>query len=383
MKRIAMVILAVFFTCGWLSAQGFTFNGSFISGLQLDIQDDGDPVLSAYNQATDKRLYRFRFGGIYAHNENVGFNFGIQSDQQKNVDVYSAFGYANFFNKALLVNLGLVNNSTFNSLGNLNNDVGEGVGVQLQFKPPVELLEPLNLGVGYYIPGSSTSSSRAAEDSASLWDAKAVFSIAYNDRKAVRLGASFSLGDGGKPDTFLGGVSLLAIPNLTFIVEGNGVSLAADDPMGIIDELIEYKIGDLGIRLKSFQFINHGNMTLKSGVLGMVVSNEIQAQRDTVNNKANINWTLEPTVSYTINSFIPRISLVAGSFGYKNDTTNTEYSEYILGARPAVILNLARNTLIDFGYLVHNTWTQMDINGDVAKKDFITHKVFVDIQWTY
>jgi hypothetical protein len=383
MKRIAMVALAVLFTCGWISAQEFSFNGSFISGLQIDIPDGEDPVFSAYNQATDRRLYRFRFGGTYAHNENVGFNFGIQSDQQKTVDVYSAFGYTNLFNKALLVNLGLVNNSTFNSLGNLNSDVGEGIGAQLQFKPPVKLLEPLNLGVGYYIPDSSTSSSRPPEDSASLWDAKAVFSIAYNDRETVRLGASFSLGDGGKPDTFLGGVSLLMIPNLTFIVEGNGVSLAADDPMGIIDELIEYKIGDLGLRLKSFQFINHGNTTLKPGLLGMVASKEIQAPGDTTNNKANINWTLEPTVSYTINSLTPRLSLVAGSFGYKNDSTKTEYSEYIFGARPAFIVNLARNTQLDFGYLVHNTWTQMDIDGDVTKKDFITHKIFVDIQWTY
>jgi hypothetical protein len=115
----------------------------------------------------------------------------------------------------------------------------------------------------------------------------------------------------------------------------------------------------------------------------MVASNEIQAQRDTINNKANTNWTLEPAVSYTINNLIPRLSLVAGSFGYKNDRTETGYSEFIFGFRPGLTLNLARNTQLDFGYLVHNTWTQRDIQGDVAKKDFITHRIFVDIQWTY
>jgi hypothetical protein len=242
----------------------------------------------------------------------------------------------------------------------------------------------VNLGLGYYIPDSSTSSSRPSRDSSFLRDAKVVFSVAYNDRKTARLGASFSLGAAGKPDTFLGGLSLLFIPNVTFIIEGNGVSLDADLPMGILDEFVEYKTGSLGLSLKSFQFINHGNMTLKSGMLSMMLSDEIQGQRDTVNNKAHINWTLEPAVSYTINNFFtPRISLVAGGFGYKNESTKTGYDEYVFGVRPVLTLNLARNTQIDFGYLVHNTWTKKDVLGVVAENDFLSQRIFVDIQWTY
>ncbi|MDR0730403.1 MAG: hypothetical protein LBF63_01960, partial [Treponema sp.] len=403
---LGVLILAV---AGGLFAQELKFDGYLNSGLGIVSTDtkveDGsgtktaDTKILPFGVDSEQSGYRFRLHGSYTNAESTaGAKFRFQAQSSFALGAFSlpyAYGWVSFLNKIFTVTGGLVDDNTWN-LGSpiLNNDVGEGLGALVKISP----IDGLNLGVGAYVitpqggsanntlvipAGDGTVESKSFSGlDIPLDRLKYTFSAGYTMPDFFKVIATFRTANqtvnaisrfgnadsevffGDESSRLIFGVQLLAVKNLTAIVEVSANKLedtGVDKDKDNIDldfyETLGYKIGDLSFGLNAVQYL-------------MV---EKDADHD-------LGLHLNPWVSYAIGSIVPRLDLnyflagkaLTGTATYDDNgnlvppVTGTSYHRRVfsyadngkaddvsvIAARPSVKFNIDKNTFIEVGDLI-------------------------------
>jgi hypothetical protein len=411
MKKTAIVLILILIA-GMAFAQELKFDGYVNSGLGVVVTDrtvqDGtdtkkaDPYIAAYGVDSEQTLFRFRLNGSYTNADgNAGAKFRFQAQTniagQDPILPY-AFGWVKFFN-IFTVNAGIVNDSTWESRGAiLTDDQGEGLGVLVKVSP----MEGLDLGAGAYTSNSGSGSQNNAlintTNASSIdWkEAKYTVNGSYTLPSLLRVNATYRgenrasgavAATSGNSSRAIGELQLLAVENLTAIVEGELDNLQDFDPSGKVNiyETVGYKLNDLQFGLNAAQYLSK-------------VDDSDMALR------------FNPWVSYTIGKLVPRLDVVYFMGGQVASSTATAegkidrkgYAAYepvtgsggnngggkyydsdasVIGVRPSLKINLDSKTTLEIGDLVNfeKRPTKFFGAGSDLKDSKFTNTFYVDL----
>ncbi|MDR2109777.1 MAG: hypothetical protein LBP32_00560 [Spirochaetaceae bacterium] len=388
MKK-AFAVSLILVLAGNLFAQELKFDGYVNSGLGLLLtnEEDVDPALRAFGADSEQWGYRFRLNGSVTGEEgNAGLKFRFQSQSKISAGYFSlpyAYGWIKLLNGIITLSGGLVDDGTWNSGGAvLDEDVGEGLGALAKVSP----IDGLDLGAGAYILGYNSGGNNnvlLTDDfsNAALkpWEAKYTINAGYTAADLFRVTAAFRVkidaaydtGDSntGRDESTKGiiGVKVLAVRNLTAIVEGEIDKLNDFSDTGIINfyETLGYKLGDLGMGLNAVQYISRKD-------------------------EADIGLRFNPWVSYTLGSIVPRLDLVyfmagtpdtEGKYHRKNYKPNYNADYSIFTIRPAVKFNLNPKTFVEAGDLIG--FEKGPGNTFADKNSRLVNVLYVDFKWSF
>jgi hypothetical protein len=361
------LILAV---AGGLFAQELTWSGSLKTGLRATYTDDGSDGVyewGPYSNDADSVVPEFKLNGDYT-NGDVGLHFQFKLSDGIQNDEIPGYAYASLraFN-ILDVYAGYVDNGAWNTMGDNDDDVGEGLGVLLQVVP----IEGLNLGVGIY--DAEYSSLSPSNNHA---HAKYSFGAAYEFPDIIKVALSGALTSPAAEDgvTFTdlaAGVSVLAVPKLKLVFEGYSSTLNADDIGWTIDEVAEYDLGAIDVGLTAWQYLNQE---------GVISAEDFGASGlpDT-SSEYGLGWKFNPWVSYTLGSIVPKLGITIGGQSYgKKLGLPDDISGLLIGAKPSVKINVAENAAIEFAYAFDRYSVDVDNVDPIIK-----HTAYVDFLWSF
>jgi hypothetical protein len=383
MKKIFLLLFAVCFAATLGFSQELRFSGYMNYGLGLEISDadDADPTIRVAGVDSEQIGGRFRFNAAYANaDRTVGADFRFQLQgttsnpstvsalEDPNDHTHSLSNVANIGNSTynlglayaygwvrpleiLQIKAGIVADSTFETSGAfLRDDAGGGAGAGIFIR--LTPIDNLNIGVGIYSRNASGSgSNNRIEDVGRImdWDdAKYTFGLAYTMPEMFKINTSFrtfnAAGGGRESARFVGEIQLLAVENLTAIVETELDNLYAPDDddifkdKGLINfyQTLAYRMDDLRFGLNTAQYI----------------SNET--------GKDDIGLRFNPWVSYTMADgvIVPRLDAVyflggsraEGVYDRRNDlTANHNHDAYAVSVRPSVRFNIDSRTSLEIG----------------------------------
>jgi hypothetical protein len=411
-----------------LFAQEIKFDGYVNTGLGVVHSSEDNapaPFIAAAGVDSMQNAFRIRLNATYTNEAgNAGALLRLQASGGYNhLTIPVAYGWFSVFNSILTVKGGIVDDGVFHTPGAayLALDQGEGLGAFVTIAP----ISGLDIGVGAYLketafesqqnqsinngtpdtlPGSTIPGSWYFKRD--LDDVKYTFNLAYTLPDAARFVASFrtksEASSTGAPlsSRLNASVSLLAVPNLKAILElqldnlqnfktmHNGDEDAWNRTVGTspgvtpvsasgkinIYETIQYDAGNLSAGLWAVQWLSQAENT-------------------------DLALYINPWVSYTIGSIVPRLDLGYGSgaqanfnnsnlnwhrinFGIPSNTYNSDYS--VISIRPSVKFNINSKTFVELGDLI-------DIDG--GPKGFILHDAdattrisnvfYIDFKWSF
>ncbi|MDR1909959.1 MAG: hypothetical protein LBQ35_08625 [Spirochaetaceae bacterium] len=387
MKRI-IVFLLVLAAGTALSAQEFKWSGYFNSGLGVVATDvEGiDLFAKAFGNDAEQNGFRFRLNGDFTNadaNAGVSFRFQAQATtfaQNAAATATTALGYFSlpyaygwlkFLNGIITVKGGIVDDGTWNSAGYLlgrpGGDQSEGLGALLRISP----VTGLDLGAGAYVNsllggGANNFLALPFGDGKELDDVKYTFNLGYTVPDLLKVVASFrpesATGNAASSRAIIG-VSILAVPGLTAILEGELDKLQDFSNIGTISvyETLGYKIGDLGFGLNAAEYL-----TQVDG--------------------ADISIEAAPWVSYTLGNIVPRLDVtyflggtttVASANTYGRLTsyaTSPDADNRVLSVRPSVKINVG-SAFVELGDVVYLVNT--------AAADSFWNVFYVDFKWSF
>jgi hypothetical protein len=394
MKKAAVVFILALIA-GMAFAQELKFDGYINTGLGLVITDrevsDGtatgseavDPYITARRVDSEQNLFRFRLNGSYTNADGdagAKFRFQAQNGTQNPIFPY-AFGWVKFFD-ILTVNAGIVDDGTWATKGAiLGDDLGEGLGILVKLSP----IEGLDLGVGAYAANAGSGSDNNAlavyPTSGVEWnEAKYTISGSYTMKDLFRVNASYRgenrAGGGGSRQSSkaIAEIQLLAVKDLTAVVEGELDNLEDFDPSGTVNvyETLGYKLSNLGFGLNAVQYL-------------------------LMKDDSDIALRFNPWVSYTIGKLVPRLDVVYFIGGKVTGSSNTSegnidrkgYAVFtdhnpdasVIGVRPSLKINLDSKTTLEIGDLINyeKAPTKMFGAGSDMKDSKLTNTFYVDL----
>jgi hypothetical protein len=405
-----MVLLAAgAFAASGLFAQEIKFDGYVNSGLGVvysSEKDAADPFVAAAGADSQANAFRIRLHAAYTNEAgNAGAFLRLQASGGYNaVTLPAAYGWFSAFDKILTVKGGIVDDGTWSTGGfYLNSDVGEGLGALAKITP----VSGLDIGVGAYLaetPSESQTNQMFADHHAlggqyyarDFDEAKYTFSLGYTLPELVKIVASFrpkseaGTGDAGDNITsrMRAGVSLLAVPNLKANVELELDNLQ-DFSSQVGDEnawgtVITNAISASG-KINIFETFQYDLGSLSAGLWAV----EWLSQAE----DADLALYVNPWVSYTLGSIVPRLDLGYGSgarAGFNNNNLNWHRSNYnavydsdvsVISIRPSVKFNIDSKTFVEIGDLI-------DIDGNKTTKwgdddSRISNVFYVDFKWSF
>jgi hypothetical protein len=475
MKKLG--ILAVLLAAGvvvasGLFAQEIKFDGYVNTGLGVVYSDEKKPddtpdfYLAAAGVDSWNNAFRIRLHATYTNETgNAGAFLRLQaSGGYTGINLHSAYGWFSALDNILTVKGGIVDDGTWNTGGAyLNGDMAEGLGALAKISP----MSGLDIGVGAYLtetPGEGTNS--AYSDNATVENflfsgryyahefdqAKYTFSLGYTLPDLVKFVASYrtksevAIGSNPYlPSRMRAGASLLAVPNLKAVLEleldnlqdfkkmevgdktawntdsnphtiGGTGALGGTSNRGTIGasgkinifETVQYDMGSLSVGLWAAQWLSMGE----------------KPNKDTgVAEAADLAFYVNPWVSYTIGSLVPRLDLGYGSAARANfnsitpgttSVTNpnpppanltvptysnaenwhrTNYSPMydsdwsVISIRPSIKINLDANTFVEIGDLIDidgapkGAWNRG--NAEVTEDSRISNVFYVDFKWSF
>ncbi|MDR0998691.1 MAG: hypothetical protein LBL70_06455 [Treponema sp.] len=409
----AVLLVAGAFAASGLFAQEIKFDGYVNSGLGVVYSSEEnapDPYIAAAGVDSWNNSFRIRLHATYANEAgNAGAFLRLQASGGHNaVSLHSAYGWFSAFDKILTVKGGIVDDGTWNTGGTyLNGDMGEGLGVLARITP----ISGLDIGLGAYLaetPGegsNSVFSDNSGVEGISfgssryyaqeLDQAKYTFSLGYTLPELLKFVAGFrpkseaGIGAGKTlPSRLRAGASLLAVPNLKAVLEleldnlqdfssqvgdENAWGAAITDAFSSsgkinIYETFQYNLGSLSAGLWAAQWLS-------------------QAE------DADLGLYVNPWVSYTLGSIVPRLDLGYGSgarAGFNNNNLNWHRANYnavydsdvsVISIRPSVVFNIDSKTFVEIGDLI-------DIDGNKTTKwgdddSRISNVFYVDFKWAF
>jgi hypothetical protein len=432
--RKAILGVLILAAAGGIFAQELKFDGYFNSGLGIVSTNtklpDGagtktaDTRIVPFGVDSEQAGYRFRLNGSYT-NENAaaGVKFRFQAQSKFDLGAFSlpyAYGWVSFLNNIFTVTGGLVDDGTWNSGGAiLNDDTGEGLGALVKISP----VSGLNLGVGMYVitpQGSGDNNtiivpvgSAAAANDFSKFDIplnriKYTFNAGYTMEDIFKVTLSFrtknQTGDAvsrysdagsevfGSNETakLMAGVQLLAVKNLTAVIEGeidkledSGVDSEKDNLDFNLYETFGYKIGDLAFGLNAVQ--------------------NFRPEKDVEN---DIGLHLNPWISYAFGPIVPRLDLnyyMAGTALTKSGTNQVPGAKYhrkvfayannkgadnlsVFAVRPSIKFNIVKNVSIEAGDLIAfatGPETSFADAEDSQKSSNLSNVFYIDFTWKF
>jgi hypothetical protein len=405
-KTKTAIVLILILIAGTAFAQELKFDGYVNSGLGLVVTDrkvaDGadtkaaDPYITAYGVDSEQTYFRFRLNGSYTNadgNAGAKFRFQAQAGDQHSILPY-AFGWIKFFD-ILTVNAGLVDDGTWTSRGAiLAADQDEGLGVLVKVSP----IEGLDLGAGAYaVNGGGGGSNNALGNTNNTLITALPNSVDWNEAKYT-INASYTMADlfrvnatyrgenragggaGRQSSRAIGEFQLLAVENLTAVVEGELDNLQDFDPSGKVNiyETLGYKLNDLGFGLNAVQYLLMAD-------------------------DSDIAFRFNPWVSYTIGKLVPRLDVVYFMGGTVDGSTNTADGRLhrngyapvaasgnikandpdvsVIGVRPSLKINLDSKTTLEIGDLLNFEKRPGDYYGVPGglKDSKLTNTFYVDL----
>ena len=440
-QGIAAVLLAAgVIAASGVFAQELKFDGYVNTGIGIlstdaRVQDGADTKTAdirvvPFGVDSEQPGYRFRLNGSYTSEDgNTGAKFRFQAQSKFTAGALSipyAYGWASFLNRILTVTGGLVDDGTWATGGAIfADDVGEGLGTLIKVSP----IPGLNLGVGAYLisqqgGGSNNAlvvpvgeSTTPAGDSTdfSKFDVpldrlKYTFNAGYTIPDLLKITAAFrtanQTGDAtsryansdlevfGSNETskLIFGAQVLAVPNLTAVLEveadkleDTGVDRDKDNIDVNLYETLGYKLGDLAVGLNAVQYI--------------------RVEKDVDH---DLGLHLNPWVSYTLGSIVPRLDLnwfLAGTgttalattsanaalgtkyhrevFAYKDNGDADDVS--VIAVRPSVKFNIGKG-FIEIGDLIayalgpDGAFADAD---DAQKSSSFNNVFYVDFKWSF
>jgi hypothetical protein len=393
MKK-ALVPLLILAAAGGLFAQELKFDGYLNSGLGFlsSDEEDADSALRAFGVDSEQWGYRFRLNGSFTGEKgNAGVKFRFQSQSRVDAGYFSipyAYGWVSLLNSLITVTGGLVDDGVWNSGGGiLDDDVGEGLGALVKISP----VGGLDLGTGAYVLGYNSGGNNnvlLAADfskvSVKPWHAKYTFNAGYAMPDLFKITAVLRLKNevsydeiqapavdpnAGRDESAktIVAARLLAVPNLTAVVEGELDKLEHFNSAGLLNlyETVGYKIGGLAMGLNAVQYFSQAEET-------------------------DIGLRFNPWVSYTIKSVVPRLDFVyfmagvpdtQGKYHRKNYKTNYNDDFSILTVRPSVKFNFDSKTFVEIGDLV--SLEKGPENSFAGKSSRLTNAFYVDFKWSF
>jgi hypothetical protein len=369
--------------------------------------------------------YRFRLNGSYTSEDgNSGAKFRLQAQSkfdQGALSIPYAYGWGSFLNKILTVSGGLVDDSTWANAGVIfADDAGEGLGTLIKISP----IAGLNLGVGAYVitpqsggsnnvlvvPGGDGGNDLSKVD-VTLDRLKYTFNAGYTVPDLLKVNVVFRtanqagdkdsryddadtevFGKNGETSKFIFGVQVLAVKDLTAVLEvvadkleDTGVKKELDDIDLDFYETLGYKLGDLSFGLNAVQYIR----------IEKDVDHDLGVQ-------------LNPWVSYAIGSIVPRLDLtyfLAGKaltapwtsetpgltpkyhrigFSYENNGEDVD-DVSVIAVRPSVKFNVGKG-VIEVGDLIalssgpDGSFFDAD---DLKRSSSFDNVFYVDFKWSF
>jgi hypothetical protein len=388
MKKFLAVLL-IFMAAGGVFAQELTLHGYVNTGLNV-LSGDGttsgknDNKIEPHAHYAEVDAYQMNLAGAFTLG-NLGFDFLVRVEGGDYVTgklgsafFRYAYGYANLFDSRLLIKAGTVSDTAWRTQGDLYYDEGEYLGVLAQVKP----VENLNLGAGAWwgkyhtvltgididlMPGSETwhSENNPFYTFGGAYTLPGVFGIQtswfvdeYLDGGG--LDTLTGLGNGGRKygiDYGVAGISLLAVPKLSAAVEVNFEYLGNFSHFGQITyvQTLTYDLSPLKFGVAAYEYTTQADKI--DSAYGMASA--------TGTEDAKPSFVIHPWVSYTVGSFVPKLSLTY----YKDVTPGYSAADYYGGSgdyntgtplfydsksqifeiNPSVLWNLGPTGSIDIG----------------------------------
>jgi hypothetical protein len=383
---------------------GWSFNGFMYSTMGYDIDQQtwgGTDVM--IDGASMSFLYYTRMGVDYDR-DNYGFALSVMaisgydtSDSMRSPlpSVYQAYGWMNFFEKKMEVKMGWVRDSTYNSGGRISTDGGEGAGALIKFNP----FTGLSIGGGVYAPRLPTLTEVTRDPTISkngtgpVEQARVTWGVTYELSKVFKITNAGSWRDNTFP-TITSGLHLLAVPNLTAIVEvfANNILYKQPEagyPLIAFDQTLSYRVGrQLQFGINAYQFLNNTNMLVSKGGGGNVFGSIAYDRVDNVGgmdlhseNYYDVGFSVDPWVSYQIGMFVPRLNMSFEGYGNQAKTTmvatgmvmnDRETERFLISLKPQLSIRLGMASL-DLSYALQMiTDTVNDEKADMVYDNKLT-----------
>jgi hypothetical protein len=446
-RHVLLAVLMMIPGLAVLSAQEIKFDGYFNSGLGLvttdrQVHDPGkaatesraaDPYWTAFGADSEQWGYRFRLNAAAVNEaKNAGFKLRFQGQAKNDKDtsvtplltIPTASGWLSFLEGKLVVNGGIINDTTWAMGGILDDDAGEGLGSLVKVTP----VKGLDLGLGIYAISSlgGGDGNRLArgldKNTVAAGSAKYAVNLGYTMPDMFKVtavwrnkneAATSARGDLGRDESskLILGAKVLAVKGLTAIIEAeldnlqdfeevkagkkNDWGAAVTDSEKYSGKINFYESfgytledtgpGDLGVGLKLAQYISMKTEVTKG------------------DNKTGPGLWFNPWVSYAIGNIIPRLDFVYMAGGKIDGSDNDEEGKYyregyvatyfakdwVMTIRPSVTFTMGK-AFVEIGDAIN-------IEGNHTKKYFgsagvdaadkkdgrFTNIVYVDFKWSF
>lgn len=356
MKKLLIALLALSVAGATVSAAdapALKLSGYFNTGFEYNAGDATDPAtLSMYARDADASPAGYRFNLNGAYDAGIyGVNFRFRAQQTSNVFMPYVYGWMKF-GSMVKVMAGIVDNGTFNSMGDIDGDAGEGTGLLAIVTP----MDGLDLGVGVFTKDAArqTASNAAYE----LEYTNFTYSAAYTMKdtfKAV-VSTDFQKNDDtvaidydSNLTQLRAGLKLMMVPKLSAVVElqlsGGNVK---DKQLTTIAETLEYAVDD----------------AITAGLVAYQYSYEAS--------NSDFGFSLNPWVSYAMGALTPKLSVVYavndGGTGTSDDT--------LFKINPSAKYALDAKASVTFG-------AAYSIVGEAADVDNNQFDLYADFLWSF
>ncbi|AEF85445.1 hypothetical protein TREPR_3201 [Treponema primitia ZAS-2] len=359
MKK-TLVVLLILAVAGSLFAQELKLSGDVSTGFESSWTEyssskalegtnkkkvtDENARFYSYAADNDSAALRARLTGVYT-NGNVSAYFRLRTKEAAGSETTPELAY--FYAKAKAFNIlelsaGNINNTAWNTGGENDADVGEGVGVLAQLIP----ISGLNVGAGIYMPKAAYRDQLAYSNF--------TYGIAYTAPKLVKVALSGRTA-GQEFDRLDAGVSVLAINNLGFIVEALSHNINAETPAWQIDQVISYNIGKLDFGITVCEFLgNYADPDIDYftplGFDEPYVNTLYDGLADDGDYK--LGYKFNPWVSYNLGIVVPKLSVVLGGGGINKETGRVpgDVNFFTYSINPSVLLQVAPTASVEFGF---------------------------------
>lgn len=408
------------------AAQRLTLGGYFNTGLGVVFSDsnDVDTFFKAFGADSEQNGYRLRLNAAYtSESGNFGIRLRFQSQSNLNQSGYFSlpyvYGWMNFFNDAVYLAAGIVDDTSFQTTDWwIFDDTGEGLGVLLKITP----LSGLNIGLGVYIISQQAAGANNilnhggnlpnfANITPRIEDAKYVFSASYTIPDIFWLGATF------RTKNKAGWNGTLDIDRWGYVYDGRQESSQLFAEFRYLGNENLTAIASASIdRLEEFNA--RGDIVLSQTLsyrfdmltIGFNAAEFIYNREDLHGNKIAYNPGLIFNLwgSYAISNIVPRLDIVYFMGGrsrlggsesymwhrrgfinreiYDIGSDNNRYPS-VLSVRPSVNFNLIGGASIEIGNMFNYDFGNFDSaygnSGDLYKRYLISNVFYIDLRWSF
>jgi hypothetical protein len=389
MKKILVVLLALTIIGGVFAESKATFTGDVKTGLRIkqssEVEGKEDPMVDLFHDDAGERFY---VGGALTIDDNYGLSFGLVSKPTGVTFDYARL-YGEFLDDKLKVIGGKGTGGTWGSGGKADAGFDDTPGFKVEIRPITGLNFGFQLRTEFENPMTLEQ-----------WAKEIRFGVKYEAANLFRAIAAFKLdsdfgdtpakpADPGDPSQFIPpspavpasvdegkdlrallGLHLLAVPNLTAIIDGYVYGLGDLDLYGKagIGEKVEYALTPLTFGLTVGEYLDLRDL-----------GEQPEGTDSTFRLEA------EPYVSYKLNDPVTLKLNVPFSMGWNGDLAANAAADTVfkVGVKPGIAYKFNDTASIDAYYRLEAVQNKGIGPGADDPKLFTIHTVQVSFAWTF